>query len=65
MLKSTATVQSECTTKHENKGINLANLLTQLVYTRTNSPQKGIPFFPKAWNMPVPFLIYFYQITSK
>ena len=55
MLKSTATIQSECTTKHENKGINLANLLTQLVYTRTNSPQKGIPFFPKAWNMPVPF----------
>ena len=49
MLKSIGTVQSECATKHENKGVNLGNLLTQLVYTRTNSPQKGIPFFLEAW----------------
>ena len=32
---------------------NLANLLTQLIYTGTKSPQKGIPAFRKAWNMPV------------
>ena len=29
----------------------LANLLTQLIYTRTNSLHKGIPFFRKAWNI--------------
>ena len=41
---------------------NLANFLTQLIYTRTNSPQKGIPLFRKAWNMPVLSLIYSYQL---
>ena len=29
----------------------VANLLTQLIYTRTNSFHKGIPFFRKAWNI--------------
>ena len=43
---------------------NLANFLTQLIYTRTKSPQKGIPVFRKAWNMPVLSLIYSYQIHS-
>ena len=41
---------------------NLANLLNQLIYTRTKSPQKGLPVLRKAWNMPVLFSIYFYQI---
>ena len=41
---------------------NLANLLTQIIYPRTKSPQKGIPLFRKAWNIPVLFWIYFYQI---
>ena len=41
---------------------NLANLLTQLIYTISKSPQKGIPLFHKAWSMPVLFCIYFYQI---
>ena len=42
---------------------NLANLLTQLIYNKTDSPQKGIAFFRKAWNMSLLFWIYFYQIT--
>ena len=33
----------------------LVNLLTQLIYTGTKSPQKGILFFCKAWSMPVLF----------
>ena len=33
----------------------LANLLTQLIYTGTKSPLKGIPLFRKVLNMPVLF----------
>ena len=32
---------------------NLANLLTQLIYTKTKSPQRDIPLILKAWNIPV------------
>ena len=44
---------------------NLANLLTQLIYTRTKSPQKGIYFFRKAWNMPVLFCSFKDQCKDK
>ena len=40
----------------------LTYLLTQLIYTRTKSPQKGLPLLRKAWNVPVLFSIYFYEI---
>ena len=40
----------------------LSYLLTQLIYARTKSPQKGLLLFRKAWNMPVLFSICFYQI---
>ena len=36
-------------------------LLTQLIYARTQSPQKGLFLFHKAWNMAVSFSICFYQ----
>ena len=42
--------------------LKLSCLLTQLIYTRTKSPQKGLLLFRKAWNMPVLFSICFYQI---
>ena len=38
-------------------------LLTQLIYTGTNSTQKGITLFCNAWYMSVLFWICFYQIT--
>ena len=31
--------------------LQLNYLLTQLIYARTKSPQKGLFFFHKAWNM--------------
>ena len=37
-------------------------LLTQQIYARTKSPQKGLFLFHKAWNMPVLLSICFYQI---
>ena len=37
-------------------------ILVNNTHTRTKSSQKGIPLFGKAWNMPVLFWIYFYQI---
>ena len=40
----------------------LGYLLTQLIYARTKSLQKGLFLFHKAWNMPVLFSICFYQI---
>ena len=40
----------------------LRYLLTQLIYSRTKSPQKGLFLFRKAWNMSVLFSICFYQI---
>ena len=43
------------TTNSELLTSNLANLLTQPIYTRSKSPQKGIPLSLKAWNMPVLF----------
>ena len=42
--------------------LQLSYLLTQLIYARTKSPQKGLLLFRKAWNMPVLFSICFYQI---
>ena len=42
--------------------LQLNYLLTQLIYARTKSPQKGLFLFRKAWNMPVLFSICFYQI---
>ena len=42
--------------------LQLSYLLTQLIYARTKSPQKGLFLFRKAWNMPVLFSICFYQI---
>ena len=42
--------------------LQLSYLLTQLIYARTKSPQKGLFLFHKAWNMPVLFSICFYQI---
>ena len=38
-------------------------LLTQLIYTGTNSTQKGITLFCNAWYMSVLLWICFYQIT--
>ena len=43
----------------------LSYLLTQLIYARTKSPQKGLFLFRKAWNMSVLFSICFYQIHIK
>ena len=40
----------------------LSSLLTQLIYARTKSPQKGIFLFRKPWNMPVLFSVCLYQI---
>ena len=40
----------------------LSYLLTQLIYARTKSPQKGLLLFRKAWNIPVFFSICFYEI---
>ena len=40
----------------------LGYLLTELIYARTHSPQKGLFLFHRAWNMPVLFSIFFYQI---
>ena len=45
----------------------LANLLTQLIYSKTKSPQIGIPLFCKAWNMPVLFIsltLFFVGLTN-
>ena len=42
--------------------LELSCLLTQLIYARTKSPQKGLLLFCKAWDMPVLFSICFYQI---
>ena len=39
----------------------ISYLLTELIYARTESPQKGIFLFQKAWNMPFLFSICFYQ----
>ena len=36
----------------------LSNLLTQLIYARTKSPQKSLLLLNKAWNMPVLFSIF-------
>ena len=43
--------------------LQLSYLLTQLIYARTKSPQKGLFLFRKAWNMSVVFSICFYQIV--
>ena len=43
----------------------LSYLLTQLIYARSKSPQKGLFLFCKAWNMPVLFSNCFYQIHIK
>ena len=37
-------------------------LLTQLIYAKIKSPQKGLLLLGKVWNMPVLFSICFYQI---
>ena len=42
--------------------LHLSYLLTQEIYARTKSPQKGLLLFRKGWNMPVLFSICFYQI---
>ena len=42
--------------------LQLSYLLTQLIYARTKSPQKGLLLFRKRWNMLVLFSICFYQI---
>ena len=42
--------------------LHLSYLLTQEIYARTKSPQKGLLLFRKGWNMPVLFTICLYQI---
>ena len=42
--------------------LQVSYLLTQLIYARTKSSQKGLLLFRKEWNMPVLFSICFYQI---
>ena len=42
--------------------LQVSYLLTQLIYARTKSSQKGLLLFRKEWNMPVLFSICFYQV---
>ena len=58
MLKNT---NAQCNT-YTNLPLAFSYSLTQVIYGRTKSPQKGIFLFHKAWNMPVLFSICFYQI---
>ena len=58
MLKNT---NARCNT-YTNLPLAFSYSLTQVIYGRTKSPQKGIFLFHKAWNMPVLFSICFYQI---
>ena len=60
MLKNT---NARCNT-YTNLPLAFSYSLTQVIYGRTKSPQKGIFLFHKAWNMPVLFSICFYQINS-
>ena len=42
--------------------LQVSYLLTQPIYARTKSSQKGLPLFRKEWDMPVLFSVCVYQV---